>query len=212
MVLSFIWTQLPQSLSCSTLALLATENFKKKNTVLCSITVFIIVCCGTQWITQESPQDMLLKAVSTGYPSWWSVIRIQGSHCRSPGSLPGQGSLSSSSPPATYHPPQCDCTTLWASLVAQTVKNLPVMQETRFDPWVGKIPWRRKWQPIPIFLPGEFHRQRSLVGCSPWGHKESDRIEQLAQQQHLVLLKERQGHPTQPPVKVNCSEAGLPQE
>ena len=96
--------------------------------------------------------------------------------------------------------------------VAQTVKNLPVMQETRFDPWVGKIPWRRKWQPIPIFLPGECHRQRSLVGCSPWGHKESDRIEQLAQQQHLVLLKERQGHPTQPPVKVNCSEAGLPQE
>ena len=38
----------------------------------------------------------------------------------------------------------------------------------RFDPWVGKIPWRRKWQPTPIFLPGKSHGQRSLVGYSPW--------------------------------------------
>ena len=44
----------------------------------------------------------------------------------------------------------------------------------RFDPWVGKIPWRRKWHPTPVFLPGESHRRRSLVGCSPRGHKESD--------------------------------------
>ena len=51
-----------------------------------------------------------------------------------------------------------------ASQVAQTVKNLPVMQETRFDPWVGKIPWRRKWQPTLVFSPGESHGQRSLVG------------------------------------------------
>ena len=43
-----------------------------------------------------------------------------------------------------------------------------------FDSWVGKIPWRRKWQPTPVFLPGESHGQRSLVGCSPRGHKESD--------------------------------------
>ena len=41
-----------------------------------------------------------------------------------------------------------------------------------FDPRVRKIPWIRKWQPIPVFLPGETHGQRSLVGCSPWGHKE----------------------------------------
>ena len=45
------------------------------------------------------------------------------------------------------------------------------------DPWVRKIPWSRKWQPIPVFLPGKFHGQRSLVGCSPWGHKESDTTE-----------------------------------
>ena len=47
----------------------------------------------------------------------------------------------------------------------------------RFDPWVRKIPWRRAWQPTPIVLPGESHGQRSLVGYSPWGHKESDTSE-----------------------------------
>ena len=48
-----------------------------------------------------------------------------------------------------------------------------------FDPWVGKIPWRRKWQPIPVFLPGEPHGWRSLVGYSPWGCKELDTTERL---------------------------------
>ena len=43
-----------------------------------------------------------------------------------------------------------------ASLVVQMVKNLPAMQETQVQPWIRKIPWRRKWQPIPVFLPGEF--------------------------------------------------------
>ena len=44
----------------------------------------------------------------------------------------------------------------------------------RFDPWVGKIPWRRKWQPTPVFLSGELHGQRSLEGYSPRGCKELD--------------------------------------
>ena len=48
-----------------------------------------------------------------------------------------------------------------------------------FHPWVGKIPWRREWLPTPVFLPGEFHGQRSLGGYSPWGHKELDTTEQL---------------------------------
>ena len=43
-----------------------------------------------------------------------------------------------------------------------------------FSSWVGKIPWRRAWQPTPVFLPGGSHGQRSLAGCSPWGYKESD--------------------------------------
>ena len=37
-----------------------------------------------------------------------------------------------------------------------------------FDPWVVKVPWRRKWQPAPVLLPGKFHGQRSLLGYSPW--------------------------------------------
>ena len=67
----------------------------------------------------------------------------------------------------------------WAmcSLVAQMVKNLPAMQE--IYPWVRKIPWRREWQPTPVFLLGESHGQRRLVGYSPWGHKESGTTEQL---------------------------------
>ena len=40
----------------------------------------------------------------------------------------------------------------------------------RFDPWVGKIPWRRVWQTTPVFLPGELHGQRRMAGCSLWGH------------------------------------------
>ena len=64
-------------------------------------------------------------------------------------------------------------------LVAQWVKNLPAdAGDTRdvryeFDPWVG----RRKWQPIPVFLPGKFYGQRSLEGYSPWGFKDSDMTE-----------------------------------
>ena len=63
-------------------------------------------------------------------------------------------------------------------MLAQTVKNLPVVQETGFDPWVG-IPWRREWHSTPIFLLGEFHGQRSLAGYSPWDHKKPDTAEQL---------------------------------
>ena len=59
------------------------------------------------------------------------------------------------------------------------VKNPLAMQETRFDPWVKKIPWRRAWQPTQVFLPAESHEQRSLAGYSPWGHKELDTTERL---------------------------------
>ena len=73
-----------------------------------------------------------------------------------------------------------------ASLLAPLVKNPPTLQETclhcrrfGFHPWVGKIIWRRKRQPTPVFLPGKSHGQRSLVGYRPWGHKNSDRTQQL---------------------------------
>ena len=50
----------------------------------------------------------------------------------------------------------------------------------RFDAWVGKIPWRRKWQPTPVFLPGKSHGQRNLAGYSPYVSTELDTIEDLA--------------------------------
>ena len=46
-----------------------------------------------------------------------------------------------------------------------------------FDSWIQKNPWRRAWQPTPVFLPGESHGQRNQAGYSPWGHKESDTTE-----------------------------------
>ena len=49
-----------------------------------------------------------------------------------------------------------------------------------YDPWVRKIPWRRKWQPPPIFLPGKFHGQRSLAGYSLCDHKKPDMTEGLS--------------------------------
>ena len=49
----------------------------------------------------------------------------------------------------------------------------------KFNPWVRKVPWRRKWQPTPALLPGKSHGQRSLEGYNPWGHKESDKTERL---------------------------------
>ena len=72
----------------------------------------------------------------------------------------------------------------WASLEAQTVKHSPAIQET----WVWSLsqedPWRRKWQPTPIFLPGKSHEQRSPAGYSPWGHKQLDMTEQWTRHTH----------------------------
>ena len=56
-------------------------------------------------------------------------------------------------------------------LVAQMVKNLPVMQETWVQSWVGKTPWSMEVQPTLVFLPGEFHEQRAWWGYNPSGHK-----------------------------------------
>ena len=56
-----------------------------------------------------------------------------------------------------------------------------------FDSWVGKNPWRRKWQPTPIFLPGKFHGQRSLAGYLPWDRKESNMTQRLTL--HKMLYK-----------------------
>ena len=66
-----------------------------------------------------------------------------------------------------------------------------------FDPWVGKIPWRRKQQPTPVLLLGKSHGWRSLVGYSPWGHKELDTTERLHFNFSLSHIGEGNGNPLQ---------------
>ena len=60
------------------------------------------------------------------------------------------------------------------------------------DLWVRKTPWRRKWQPTPVLLPGKSHGQRSLEGCSPWSHKESGMTEatEHALGEFLIMIPE----------------------
>ena len=76
---------------------------------------------------------------------------------------------------------------IWASQVALLVKNPPA---NVFDLWVRNIPWRRAGQPTPVFLPGESRGQRSLVGYSPWGHKESDMTKGLGMHQLFISTQD----------------------
>ena len=70
--------------------------------------------------------------------------------------------------------------------MAQTIKETFLQcKRPEFDPWVGKIPWRKEWISTPVFLPAEFHGQRSLVVYSPWDHKDSDMTDWL---QHIHTL------------------------
>ena len=81
-------------------------------------------------------------------------------------------------------------------------------RDQRFNPWVGNISWRRKWQPTPIFLPGRSHGQRSLVGYSPWGCKESDMPEQLHFHFLLSCIGEGNGNPLQRSCLENPRDGG----
>ena len=58
-----------------------------------------------------------------------------------------------------------------------------------FDPWVGKIPWSRKWQSMPVLLPEKSRGQRSLAGYSPWGCRESDTTEWLSTHTHVDIIR-----------------------
>ena len=98
----------------------------------------------------------------------WALIYILSIFCFERKLLSSMVRVPNSIPPMLGHPwwlsgkePTCQC------------------RGPRFNPWVGKIPWSRKCQYTPVFLPREFHGQRSLVGYSPWGHKESDSFEWL---------------------------------
>ena len=78
------------------------------------------------------------------------------------------------------------------------------LPDTGFNLWVGKIPWRRKWQPTPVFLHGESHGQRSLVGYSPWGGKESDITKRL-NSNNIVSIRSWMSNPSGQNVEVLAS-------
>ena len=64
-----------------------------------------------------------------------------------------------------------------ALVVKNPSANAGDVKRRGFKPCIRKILWRREWQPTPVFLPGKSHGQKSLVGYSPWGHRESDTTE-----------------------------------
>ena len=75
--------------------------------------------------------------------------------------------------------------------MALVVENLPAC---RLDPWIGRIPWSRKWQLTPVFLPGKFLGQRSLVGYCSWDCEESDMAEQMSHGELLFTKDKRKGN------------------
>ena len=73
----------------------------------------------------------------------------------------------------------------WLSGKASTCHS----RRQRFNPWIRNIPWRRKWQPTPVFLPGKSHDQRNTMGYSPWGYKESRTTEYTHTHTHTHITQ-----------------------
>ena len=114
---------------------------------------------------------LIINIIRAGLPLVVQWLRLH-SQCRGPGFDPWSGN-------------QIPHGTTKTSAAKQIVKygwlsgkeSACQCKRCEFDPWVRKIPWRRKRQPTPVFLPGKFHGQRSLAGYSPQDHKESDTTE-----------------------------------
>ena len=130
--------------------------------------------CSALWIFQLKFVLAILCIPPFNHWSFPGSSSGKESACSAGDSIPGSGR---SPGEAIGHPLQYS----WASLVAQTELRIHLQCGTPgFDPWVGKISSRRERLPTPVFWPGEFHGQRSLVGYSPWSGKESDRTERLS--------------------------------
>ena len=71
-------------------------------------------------------------------------------------------------------------------MIYTALGHLELLSHFSFDPGVGKTPWSKRWQPTPVFLPGESHGQRSLVGYRLWGHKELDTTEHTRMLHRLI--------------------------
>ena len=94
------------------------------------------------------------------------------------------------------------------------VKNSPASarrhKRHRFASHIGKTPWRRKWQPAPVFVPGESYGRRNLAGCSPWGRKELDMTAQLSTQRTRPYLSRSTHTPRSSAGKESACNAGDP--
>ena len=150
--------------------------------------------CTLSWLLMPSPWWHSCAS----YNDWWMALEMgmEGAsrRCQSESSLPYSCSPRRLSVfyiylliyhLSLYHLSVYTFSDLWSFPGGAVVKNPPVNsgdQEMRFYPWVRKIPWRRAWQPTPVFLPRKPHGQRSLVGYSPWGCKELDMTEWLSTQ------------------------------
>ena len=144
-----------------------------------------------------SPEDPTSQAPWEGSPAWGGITGTQGI-----GHLWPQRWLHFREEKSHFPSHQCGRSSEYSRVFKGKIgvsggsdgkESKCQCRRCRFDPWVGKIPWRRERQPTPVFLPGESHEQRSLVGYSSWGHKELDTTEQLSTHTH----KQAQGRSVQ---------------
>ena len=159
---------------------LSTWNFSKPNCWKFSVEVLCRQECFNQWhCWLNSASGSLLSPAAAAKSLQSDSVRP---HRRQPTRLPHPSlpywSLKPLNPALVFWA-QASILKLsrhWPVIchLAQMVKNLPAIQETRVQSLDQEDPWRRKWQPTPVFLLGESVGQRSLVGYSPWGCKESD--------------------------------------
>ena len=120
--------------------------------------------CATPWtVAYQSPQSMGFSR-----QEYWNGLPFPSSvDLPDPGIEPRSPALQADALPSEPVYRRTSQVALWSRIRLQC-------RRLWFDPWVGKIPWRRKWHPTPVFMPGKSHGPRSLVGYSPWGRKESD--------------------------------------
>ena len=139
-----------------------------------------LIWCWRLWAISRSRllgcSEIKLQVYSIWYFPGSSVGKESACKAGDPGSIPGLGR---SSGEGIGYPLQYS----WTSLVAQLVKNCLQCGRSGFDPWVGKMPWRRERLPTPVFWPRKFHGL-----YSPWGHKESDTMERLSLYTLFVIL------------------------
>ena len=113
--------------------------------------------------------------------SFWLCDSVRAPRVRGPNKEVGLRHVCQAGAKQEYRHHSKYLNTPWASQVAQWERQWRYQWRRGLDPWVRKIPWRREWQPTPVFLPGEPHGQKNLVGYSPWSWKESDMTEHAHQ-------------------------------